>query len=89
MFYQGGPIFHSKHVLGPVAQSNAEIEYNEACTSGMYLSHFRMINNELINKDPYVFPGQEPLIILDIKSAVCMAKNGKGQQTHQTYFQKN
>ena len=36
-----------------------------------------MINNEFLNKDPDMFPEQTPLIILDIKSAVCMAYNGK------------
>ena len=43
----------------------------------MALSHFRMLNNKLIKKDPDVFPEQAPLIILDSKSYVCMAKNGK------------
>ena len=42
IFYQGGPIDHDTHVPGPVAQSSAESEYNEACTSGMALAHFRM-----------------------------------------------
>ena len=36
-----------------------------------------MINNEFLNKDPDMFPEQTPLIILGIKSAVCMANNGK------------
>ena len=31
----------------------------------------------MLNKDPYIVPGEAPLIILDSKSAVCMAKNGK------------
>ena len=35
-----------------------------------------MINNEQINKDPYLVPYQAPLIILDSKSGVCMSKNG-------------
>ena len=30
-----------------------------------------------MNKDPYVVPDSAPIIILDSKSAVCMAKNGK------------
>ena len=41
----------------------------------MDLSQFRMINIELLKKDPYVFPEQEPPIILDSKSAICMDKN--------------
>ena len=43
----------------------------------MEFSHFIILNNELMNKDPYVVLLQEPLIILDIKSAVCMENNGK------------
>ena len=43
----------------------------------MSLANFRMINNYLKNKDLDVVPEQAPLIMLDIKSAVCMAKNGK------------
>ena len=43
----------------------------------MYLSHFRMLINELLNKDPDIVPEEAPLIILDIKSNVCMINNGK------------
>ena len=77
IFYQGGPIDHDAYVLGPVSQSNAESEYNAACTAGMYLAHFRMIIRIFLNKDPYIFPERAPLIILDIKSSVCIANNGK------------
>ena len=66
-----------KHVTGPVSHSSAESEYNGACTTGMALAQFRIINNELINKDPYVYPEQALLIILDSKSSVCMTNNGK------------
>ena len=45
IFYQGGPIDHGTHVPGPVTQSSAESEYNEACTAGMALAHFRMLIN--------------------------------------------
>ena len=54
MFYQGGPIDHSMHVPGPVAQYSAESEYNAACTAGMSLSHFRMLNKEFLDKYPDV-----------------------------------
>ena len=37
IYYQGGPIDHGTYVPGPVAQSNAESEYNAACTAGMAL----------------------------------------------------
>ena len=43
----------------------------------MALSHFRMFIHELLNKGPYIFIEEAPLIILDSKSAACMAKNGK------------
>ena len=77
IFYQGGTIDHGTHVPGPVAQSSAESEYNAACTAGMALANFRLLIHELLNKDPEIFPEEAPLIILDSKSALCMAKNGK------------
>ena len=45
IFYQGGTIDHGTYIPGPVAQSNAEIYYNLACTSVMYLAHFRVLIN--------------------------------------------
>ena len=77
IFYKGGPIDHGTHVTGPVAQSSAESEYNAACTVGMALAHFRMLVHELLNEDPDMVPKEAPLIVLDSKSAMCMAKNGK------------
>ena len=77
IFYQGGPIDHGTHVPGPVAQSSAEIEYNAACTAVMALAHFRMLIHELLNKDLDIVPEEAPLIVLDSKSSMCMAKNGK------------
>ena len=43
----------------------------------MSLSHFRMLIDELINKDPDIVPEEDPLIVLDSKSALYMANNGK------------
>ena len=77
MFYQGRLIDQCTHVPGPVDQSSAYSEYNAACTSVMSLAHLRMLNNEFLKKDPYVVPEQLPLIILDRKSSICMANNGK------------
>ena len=77
IFYQGGTIYHGTHVPGPVSQSIAESEYNEACTAGMYLAHFRMLIHDFLNKDPDIVPEGDPLIILDINSAACIANNGK------------
>ena len=75
--YQGGPIDHFTHFPGPFAQSISESDYSSSRTAGMYLSHFRMLNNEFLNKDPDVVPEQAPLIILNSKSDVCMARNVK------------
>ena len=36
-----------------------------------------MLIHELLNKDTYIVSEESPLIILDIKSTVCMDKNGK------------
>ena len=43
----------------------------------MDLAHFRMLIHELLNKDTDIVPEEAPLIVLDGKSAMCMAKNGK------------
>ena len=77
IFYQGGPVQHGTHVPGRVVQSSSESEYNAECTTGMALSHFRMLIHELLNKDIDIFPEEDPLIVLDIKYDMCMANNGK------------
>ena len=43
----------------------------------MALSHFRILIHELLNKDPDIDLDEDPLIVLDSKSTLCMAKNGK------------
>ena len=43
----------------------------------MLLAHFRMLIHELFNKDPDIVPEEAPLVVLDIKSDICMANNGK------------
>ena len=43
----------------------------------MSLEHFRMLIHELLNKDPYIFPEESTLIVLDSSYAMCMDKNGK------------
>ena len=43
----------------------------------MALAHLRMSIHEFFNKDPDIFPEEGLLIILCIKSDVCMTKNGK------------
>ena len=77
MVYQGGPIDHSTYVPGPVAQSSAEIGYNVSCTAGISLAHFIVLVHKLLNDDPDIVPKDSPLIVLDSKSAMCMAKNGR------------
>ena len=42
----------------------------------MALANFRVLIHELLNKDSDIVPEEAPLIILDIKSDVCMDKNG-------------
>ena len=74
IFYQCGTIDNDTHVPVALAQSSAESEYNTACTSGMALETFRMLINELFNKDPEIFPEEDPLIVLDSKSVKCLAK---------------
>ena len=43
----------------------------------MALAHFRMLVHELLNEDPDMVPKEAPLIVLDSKSAMCMANNCK------------
>ena len=43
----------------------------------MALAHFRMLVHVLLNEDPDMVPKETPLIVLDIKYDMCMAKNGK------------
>ena len=42
----------------------------------MALAHFRMLVHEFLNEDPEMVPKEAPLIVLDGKSAMCMANNG-------------
>ena len=43
----------------------------------MNLSHLRNLINEFLNKGTDIVSEEAPLIILDSKSTVCMARNGK------------
>ena len=43
----------------------------------MALAYFRMLVHELFNEYPDMVPKEAPLIVLDRKSAMCMAKNGR------------
>ena len=43
----------------------------------MALAQFMMLINELLNEDLEMVPKEAPLIVLDSKSSMCMAKNGK------------
>ena len=43
----------------------------------MTLAHFRMLVAELLNEDPDEVPKEAPLIVLDSKSAMFMANNGR------------
>ena len=46
----------------------------------MALAYFRMSIDELLNKDPDIVPEEAPLIVLDSKSAMCMANDGKNNK---------
>ena len=48
----------------------------------MALAHFRMLVNELLNEDQDMVPKEAPLIVLDSKFSICMAKNGKDIKHH-------
>ena len=43
----------------------------------MALAYFRMLIHEVLNKDTDIVPEEAPLIFLDSKFAMCMAKNDK------------
>ena len=43
----------------------------------MDLSHFRMLIHEFLSKYPDIVPEEAPLTVLNIKSATCIANNGK------------
>ena len=43
----------------------------------MALADFRMLIHGFLNKDPDIVPEEAPLIFMERKSAVCIAKNGK------------
>ena len=76
-FIKGGPIDHFTHVSVSVAQYSTVNYYNVACTAETSLANFRILKNELLNKNPDVVPDQASLIILDRKSSICMDYNGK------------
>ena len=54
----------------------------------MALAHFRMLIHELLNKDPDIVPEESPLIILDIKSDVCMDNNVKDNKHKRHIFRR-
>ena len=43
----------------------------------MALAHFIILIHELLNKDQDIVPEEDPLIVLDSKLSMYMAKNGK------------
>ena len=77
IFYQCGPIDHGTHIPVLLYQSSTGSEYNKSCTAGMVLAHFRMVIHELLSKNPDIVLEEAPMIILDSKYTVCMAKNSK------------
>ena len=45
--------------------------------AGISLAPFRMLIHELLKKYLDIVPEEDPLIVLDSNSDMCMAKNGK------------
>ena len=43
----------------------------------MTLAHIRMLIHEFLKKDPDMVPEKAAFIVLDSKSSMCMANNGK------------
>ena len=44
---------------------------------------------KLLNEDPEMVPKEALLIVLDSKSGMCMANNGKKYQRYQTHCEEN
>ena len=51
IFYQGGPNEHGTNVTVPTAQSSSESDHDAACTEGTAVTYFRMLIDELLNKN--------------------------------------
>ena len=54
----------------------------------------KRVTHELLNKDPDIFPEEDPLIVLDSKSSMCMSKNVKDTEhtrniTRRMHFLRN
>ena len=54
----------------------------------MDLAHFMMLIHAFLNTDPDKVPEEAPLIILDIKSDVCMDTNGKDTEHTRHIFRR-
>ena len=54
----------------------------------MDFAHIRMLIHKILNKDPYIVREESPLIILDIRSAVCMDNNGKDSKHTRHIFRR-
>ena len=55
----------------------------------MALAHFKVLIYEFLSKDTDIVPEEAPLVVLDSKSDMCMAKNGKVYQTHNKHCKEN
>ena len=53
----------------------------------MDLVHLRVLIHEWLNKDTDIVTEEAPIIIFDIKSPVCMDKNGKIPSTQGTFLE--
>ena len=76
LFYQGGPVDFSSMVPVQVAISSAEAEYNAGATTGMSISHLRMLINELNGHDVDNIWKPPIMLLSDSQSAIKIIKLG-------------
>jgi hypothetical protein len=71
IFYMGGVVEHSSNLPHPVALSNAEAEYNEACSACMATAHLKQFLTDLELPFADDKKSKKPIqIFIDNRSAV-------------------
>ena len=69
--------------------NQAQKEKTSVYTSGVALEHFRVLIHGLLNKDQDIVTDENTLTILDSKSDVCMAQNGKDTKQTRHIFKRS
>ena len=54
----------------------------------MYLPYLSMLIHELLNKYLYIVPEEDPIVILDSNSGICMASNGEATKHTRHIFRR-